>query len=572
MNDGHRTEAQAEVSRQELYEDYVNYYLQPCPEVRPCCDPSLLKKAAQYLLREPEPGDAFTVFPFYRAVRQDCVSQSTHGRKHLHAFIKATELLETLCVNLFVQPWKKEIKTLKTFTGPFIYGLLPVLSSSTIQSVLGSIGYLPHTDAPQSEYRLSEDANPDRAMLLGFELLLARVECDHLLEILEKDQLGPQEFLEVLQRRMGSTKLDEPTEKKTIIGQKEEENKKMEEVPLCLDIRPAVKPQPKPRSCRLSGIDQSIMEMQMTYPDLAFRGRPLLPDKPQRANGSSKDVHTVSANDNSGDGEAAEVPKIESIKGTKVSATTIRSKNDGGKADEVFGDDRRGSGCSDRNSGGSAAAGDGSRDDGELRGPQAISLHITLRAASTAEQSLKHGEARPTAEPPAWTQQQTVADLQNKRPANSKLPSLSSMDEEQELRQLAESMCQFHVQETKKEVKRKEENKREEGNTNKERSQTEREANTEAEEENLGKPVMTGPALSHAASRSSQFDPAVMEEQKQHTVCHHSTLAVGTKDCQSCKGGDDTEQQEVEDTVRAETGRDEEQLTKSFVIVEHHKK
>ncbi|XP_075932743.1 uncharacterized protein LOC142932645 [Anarhichas minor] len=571
MKDDHRTEEQAEVSRQEVYEDYVNHYLQPCPEVRPCCDPSLLKKAAQYLLREPEPRETFTVFPFYQAVRQDCISQSTYGRKYLNAFIKATELLETICVNLFVQPWKKEIKTLKTFTGPFIYCLLPVLSSSTIQSVLGSIGYLPHTDTPQSEYRLSEDANPDRAMLLGYELLLARVECDHLLKILEKDQLGPQEFLEVLQRRMGSTKLDEPTEKKTILGQKEEENKKMEEVPLYLDTRIAVKPQPKSRCCHLIGVDQSIMEMQRTYPDLAFRGRPLLPDKHQRANSSSKDVHTISTNDNSGDSKAAEVPKIECIKGTKVSATTIRSKNDGSKADEVFGDDCRGSGCNDMNSGEPAAGDtdsshntDGSRDDGELRGPQAMSLHIPLRAAAKAEQSLKHGEAQPTAEPPAWTQQQTVADLQNKRPANPKLPSLSSTDEVQELRELAESMCQFYVQETKKEVKRKEENKREEGNTNKERSQTQREANTdgEAEEENLGKP----------ASRSSQFDPAMMEEQKQHTECHHSTLAASTADCQSCTGGDNTEQQEVEDTVRAETGRDEEELTKSFVIVEHHKK
>lgn len=40
-----------------------------------------------------------------------------------------------------------------------------------------------------SEYRLSEDANPDRAMLVGFELLLARVEYYHLLDT---DQLKPQ--------------------------------------------------------------------------------------------------------------------------------------------------------------------------------------------------------------------------------------------------------------------------------------------------------------------------------------------------------------------------------------------
>lgn len=43
-----------------------------------------------------------------------------------------------------------------------------------------------------SEYRLIEDANPDRAMLVGFELLLARVECYQLLELLDKDQSGPQ--------------------------------------------------------------------------------------------------------------------------------------------------------------------------------------------------------------------------------------------------------------------------------------------------------------------------------------------------------------------------------------------
>lgn len=50
-----------------------------------------------------------------------------------------------------------------------------------------------------SEYRLSEDANPDRAMLVGFELLLARVECYHLLELLEKDQLEPQVRSEIIQ-------------------------------------------------------------------------------------------------------------------------------------------------------------------------------------------------------------------------------------------------------------------------------------------------------------------------------------------------------------------------------------
>ncbi|XP_070834145.1 spermatogenesis-associated protein 2 [Chaetodon trifascialis] len=229
MKDGIRTEDQMRVSRQEVYEDYLNCYLQQCTDVRPCRDTCLLKKAAWYLLMEPVPSGTFTIFPFYQALGKGCGALSTDYKKLLSAFIKAAELLETICLNLFLQPWKKEIKTLKTFTGPFVYCLLPVLSSSTIQSVLASIGYLPHTDTRQSEYRLSKDANPDRAMLVAFELLLARVECYHLLELLDKDELGPQKWLEVLQRRARPTKLEAPTEKKTMIGPTEEVKKKKEE-------------------------------------------------------------------------------------------------------------------------------------------------------------------------------------------------------------------------------------------------------------------------------------------------------------------------------------------------------
>lgn len=107
------TEEEAvEVSRQELYEDYVKYYLQ-CTEVRPCRDDGLMKKAARYFLRNPQPRGTFTMFPFYQAVSWGWSSLSTENRKHLSAFIKAMEMLETICVNLFLQPWRKEITTLK---------------------------------------------------------------------------------------------------------------------------------------------------------------------------------------------------------------------------------------------------------------------------------------------------------------------------------------------------------------------------------------------------------------------------------------------------------------------------
>ncbi|XP_026164497.1 uncharacterized protein LOC113131454 isoform X2 [Mastacembelus armatus] len=441
------------------------------------------------------------------------------------------------------------------------------LSSSTIKSVLASIGYLPHADTPQSEFRLSEDANPERAMLLGFELLLARVECYHFLELVEKDQLGQQEWMEVLQRRVGPIKLEEDIENK-ITGLKEEEKDKMKkeeadkkELPLYLGTRLTMKPQPKPQQCHLISVDQSIMEMQITYPDLAFRGRPLIPDKPHSANSSrstSKDDH-IATDNHSDDGKVAGPPKRDCIKGTKAAASTAYRKNDGSKDDEVFvdnGSDYRTSGGTTTlgtTATGSFSNGDRSRLDDELNGPQALSLHITLRAGSTAGQSLKTGE------------QQAAADEQTK----VELSSLSSLEEQQELKELSERMGQLCMQETKEEVKRKEENKKEEkANEEKERKvSTER----EAEEQNLRKPVMeTGSVVSHGANRcakSFQHDSATMKGPKQPNMCHSSPVTVRAADCECCKG-EGSMGQEGEETGRGE----EEQLAQSFVIVEPHKK
>ncbi|XP_056250512.1 uncharacterized protein si:ch211-189a15.5 isoform X2 [Seriola aureovittata] len=529
MKDGSGAAEQAEVSRQELYEDYVKCYRQPCPEARPCRDERLLKKAAQYLLREPESGGIFTVFPFYQAVAEDHEALSTDCRRHLSAFIKATELLETLCVNLFLQPWKKEFKTLKTFTGPFVYRLLPVLSSFTIQSVLASIGYLPNTDAPHSEFRLSEDADPDRAILLGFELLLARVECSNLLEQPVTDQQGPQP-----------------------------------QVPLYSDTRIAVKPQPKPRHIHLISADQSIIEMQRTYPDLAFRGRLLLPDKPHPANGSRSSSKAVLAvgHHYSDDSKDAELSKRDA----RAAATAVCSNSDGSKAGEVLGDSVRSSGCSDRNSGGTSTPANPASssfintDDDEFSGPQAISLHITLRAGAKAEQDQRPGESQPTAGP-----QQAAAGEHNKRPTQPEPSSLTTEDDEEDLRGLAERMGQLRVQEHKqKELRRRGENRRREDSTNKERRKKDRKVSTEgeAEEQKLRKPVMeTGPALNHEASRcsgSSQPDPAAMKEQKQSTVT----------DCESCEGGGSTGQQEGGDPgPEEEEEEEEEEPPQSFVIV-----
>lgn len=119
----------------------------------------------------------------------------------------------------------------------------------------------------------------------------------------------------------------------------------------------------------------------MTYPDLAFRGRPLLSDKPHTANSGRNSSRTIqtAGTDHSDDRKATDLIRGNSIKDMKPAATSICSKTDDSTAAE------------------------------ELSHSQAAFLHITLRAGSTMEQRLKPGEPQATAELPMGTQQQTAA-------------------------------------------------------------------------------------------------------------------------------------------------------------------
>lgn len=366
-----------------------------------------------------------------------------------------------------------------------------------------------------------------------------------------------------------------------------------------MDTRLSEHPQPKPRSSNVMSVDQSIMEMQRTYPDLVFRGRPLVPDKPHQAN-SSKGVHTAVD-----DSKGAELAKRDSVTGTRAAALTVCSKADNmfGENSQICNDDFITTGSVIQGIAISSST-DGSGAD-ELSGPQAISLHITLRTGSKAEKSPKPREPQPTAEPPGRRQQQTAAgnthsdnsnkcfvtyctknkfflnmiftDALNKSLAKAEPSSLSSVDEEQELRELAQRMGQLHVHEFKEEAKRKEEHKKGGENTNKERRLKWRKPRTEEdpEQQNFRKPVMeTGGELSHDAgrhSRSSQSDHTVTE-QNQPNMYHPSAVAVTTADCESCKGEGGTGQHEGEDPGRVDAGQRQDQLAHSFVIVEPHKK
>ncbi|NWV87647.1 SPAT2 protein, partial [Machaerirhynchus nigripectus] len=109
------------------------------------------------------------------------------GGRALRDLLKALELLELLCVNLLLCPWRREIRSLKTFTGNFVYYIQPVLPEDTVKAVLQKIGYVATT---ATEFSLVEKRNNEETKQTAFEIFLARIECEAILEMTNEEKHG----------------------------------------------------------------------------------------------------------------------------------------------------------------------------------------------------------------------------------------------------------------------------------------------------------------------------------------------------------------------------------------------
>ncbi|XP_026527827.1 uncharacterized protein LOC113414921 [Notechis scutatus] len=105
--------------------------------------------------------------------------------------------LELLCINLCLSPWRKEIKSLKTFTGNFVYYVKSILPESVVQQLLSEIGYVA-TSA--TEYSLVRKPNEVEAENTAFEIFLARIECENLLEVAR--DMKDSDLADILQMRV----------------------------------------------------------------------------------------------------------------------------------------------------------------------------------------------------------------------------------------------------------------------------------------------------------------------------------------------------------------------------------
>ncbi|XP_023652383.2 spermatogenesis-associated protein 2-like [Paramormyrops kingsleyae] len=136
-------------------------------------EPQLLGEAGTLLAtRLPEPAQRFRVLPFYQVAENALSGRRGTGLRGLET---AFGMLETVCVNLLLFPWKKEFRCIKTFTGPYVYYLKEALCDADLRSLLHSMGY-----TREQELRLRAGDPPGgmaHLRRLAFELFLARAEC-----------------------------------------------------------------------------------------------------------------------------------------------------------------------------------------------------------------------------------------------------------------------------------------------------------------------------------------------------------------------------------------------------------
>ncbi|XP_078066650.1 uncharacterized protein LOC144492467 [Mustelus asterias] len=183
-------------SRTQLYQNFLACHQKHFASgtLAPCSGQEQLRLGKDFLDSVPAPCQRFQRLDFYRLAR-DYVAGQAGRQQLLPAMGKAFELLELISLNLYLWPWRKEIKSIKTFTGAFVYFIQPVFPPDVLQGILEKMGY---TRKGTSDYVMSKQVSKEEIGQLGFEFFLARAECELMQETLDRAmQSGCEDILQV---------------------------------------------------------------------------------------------------------------------------------------------------------------------------------------------------------------------------------------------------------------------------------------------------------------------------------------------------------------------------------------
>ncbi|KAM6147756.1 spermatogenesis-associated protein 2 [Erethizon dorsatum] len=189
--------------KDDLFRKYVQFHegkVDTTPsKQRPGSDEYLRVAASTLLsLHKVDPFYRFRLIEFYEVVESSLRSLSSSSLRALHC---AFSVLETVGINLFLYPWKKEFRSIKTYTGPFVYYVKSTLLEEDICAILSYMGYVPELGAV---YKLKELAESLQVKMVSFELFLAKVECEQMLEIYSQVKDRGYSELDVVSERKSS--------------------------------------------------------------------------------------------------------------------------------------------------------------------------------------------------------------------------------------------------------------------------------------------------------------------------------------------------------------------------------
>ncbi|CAI5778260.1 Hypothetical predicted protein [Podarcis lilfordi] len=126
---------------------------------------------------EIDPFYRFRLIKFYEIVENSLRSLKSSSLRSLQ---NAFGVLESVGVNLFLYPWKKEFRNIKTYTGPFVYYVKSTIPDEDIRQILNSMGYIQELG---TMYKLKDMVDTLQVKMVSFELFLAKLECEQLIEI-----------------------------------------------------------------------------------------------------------------------------------------------------------------------------------------------------------------------------------------------------------------------------------------------------------------------------------------------------------------------------------------------------
>ncbi|XP_025709148.1 spermatogenesis-associated protein 2 [Callorhinus ursinus] len=190
--------------KDDLFRKYVQFHegrVDTTPSKQQPGNDEYLRVAASTLLslHKVDPFYRFRLIQFYEVVESSLRSLSSSSLRALHC---AFSMLETVGVNLFLYPWKKEFRSIKTYTGPFVYYVKSSLLEEDIQAILHYMGYVPELG---TAYKLKELVETLQVKMVSFELFLAKVECEQMMEIHSQVKDKGYSELDVVNERKSST-------------------------------------------------------------------------------------------------------------------------------------------------------------------------------------------------------------------------------------------------------------------------------------------------------------------------------------------------------------------------------